>query len=1183
MDVERSGDRGIVDETKALETRRIAAGLESPGETDDRWGLALSGGGIRSATFCLGMIRGLAGHRLLRRFDYLSTVSGGGYLGASFGRLFRPGVPAEAVEQGVAGERSLWLWWLRANSRYLTPSGARDLAQAWVSIARGAVATQLELGILLILVSAVLVLPHVLVTLWPALHDLETFGLVSAWWLLAPVPFFLGTWRLFGFWLSRPRPVPGGLWTMPLFAAGLTLLGLCVIGLDAWISVLPQTLSEPFFRLPWAARTMLATLLFSAAWAMLTGLHAARRMGKADEEYALRTRRNRLTRALLLWTLMFLAVLAAGLIDRLSWELAGLIGDTRGAGMVYGSAGLAAFALVMFRALMPAFQQWKAKYPAHQLRLDKLLGVVVFAMLAMIVLGWATLVHALVLPESLWRYGGLDPDPAMAVYGALVWSALFLASLAFVYLTRNSDDIVNMASLHGFYRSRIERAYVSSGNVDGASPRFRIDPLTPIDVGMPRARPPDEVVAGDDVRLADYRPQAAGGPIHLINCCINQSVDDGTRYFNGDRKGVALTLASTGTIEIGAAAPEEPATDTGYLSKWIAISGAAAGSGMGYHTAPAYSALLFLSGMRLGYWERCMSSDHRGRVVDAPEDAMPQARRRRRSLVARLPIKVSAIVSELLGQFPGLEHGVWYVSDGGHFENTAIYPLIKRELPLIVAADCGADPKYLFEDLESLVRKARIDFGADIEFIAPEDIREDLAPDLKPLLGTPESIDPEAADACLVLARIRYRSGAVGTLLVVKPRRLNHLPFDVVAYADRNAAFPQQSTGDQFFDEAQWESYQRLGHLIGGRLTPAAIAQARAVVGSDVRASSRLTSAEKARELARARVSRLRPTVTATAAGTGLGLSLAVALWQGWSEYRDSRRQEVEKAALQGRALIADIEKDKVPADAWSVLDLVRAQRVQGSGSLVAVREALEACKLRGVARCEQLIDELDSSEAAARSGRDYWRGLYPPPPQRMVAATVTPAIAPVVAPVVGVQSTAVGRDTGTGRPVSDPDAGASPDDAGLSPGEDPIAGAMPESATTGAAKDRNVAPPEACNGRRVYLHVYDESSRTIAVTLAGKIESDLGQRPLGIENVVATAMRKGRRAPYIWTRPTVLFGEDQRERVETCAQAIAGVIDGGRGQPDPMVRALPMRFARDAIEVWLPPQSALPVVPARE
>lgn len=44
--------------------------------------LCLSGGGIRSATFCLGVLQGLAKNNLLSKFDYLSTVSGGGYIGS---------------------------------------------------------------------------------------------------------------------------------------------------------------------------------------------------------------------------------------------------------------------------------------------------------------------------------------------------------------------------------------------------------------------------------------------------------------------------------------------------------------------------------------------------------------------------------------------------------------------------------------------------------------------------------------------------------------------------------------------------------------------------------------------------------------------------------------------------------------------------------------------------------------------------------------------------------------------------------------------------------------------------------------------------------------------------------------------------------------------------------------------
>ncbi len=64
----------------------------------------MSGGGIRSATFCFGVLRALAQHKLLLRFDLLSTVSGGGYVGGMLGRLFdRATVPDDVVK--VDGKR----------------------------------------------------------------------------------------------------------------------------------------------------------------------------------------------------------------------------------------------------------------------------------------------------------------------------------------------------------------------------------------------------------------------------------------------------------------------------------------------------------------------------------------------------------------------------------------------------------------------------------------------------------------------------------------------------------------------------------------------------------------------------------------------------------------------------------------------------------------------------------------------------------------------------------------------------------------------------------------------------------------------------------------------------------------------------------------------------------------------
>ncbi|HLM57812.1 MAG TPA: hypothetical protein VK422_17030, partial [Pyrinomonadaceae bacterium] len=83
------------EEWQEIKERRLRQRIEAGGQVGSRAreegeeesapenlvGLALSGGGIRSATFCLGLLRGMQEHGLLRVFDYISTVSGGGYLG----------------------------------------------------------------------------------------------------------------------------------------------------------------------------------------------------------------------------------------------------------------------------------------------------------------------------------------------------------------------------------------------------------------------------------------------------------------------------------------------------------------------------------------------------------------------------------------------------------------------------------------------------------------------------------------------------------------------------------------------------------------------------------------------------------------------------------------------------------------------------------------------------------------------------------------------------------------------------------------------------------------------------------------------------------------------------------------------------------------------------------------------
>jgi Patatin-like phospholipase len=78
-------------ELEAIDTRRATIfsgtftgkqdGFDDPHKARTL-GVAFSGGGIRSATFNLGILQGLAEHGLLKYVDYLSTVSGGGYIGS---------------------------------------------------------------------------------------------------------------------------------------------------------------------------------------------------------------------------------------------------------------------------------------------------------------------------------------------------------------------------------------------------------------------------------------------------------------------------------------------------------------------------------------------------------------------------------------------------------------------------------------------------------------------------------------------------------------------------------------------------------------------------------------------------------------------------------------------------------------------------------------------------------------------------------------------------------------------------------------------------------------------------------------------------------------------------------------------------------------------------------------------
>ena len=107
-----------------------------------RSALCLSGGGVRSATFNLGILQGLARHGLLAQFDYLSTVSGGGFIGGWLSAWIHRIGPRQvngAMLNGVfAVEHELTsnpdapeIQWLRDNSNYLSPRFGAFSMDTW--------------------------------------------------------------------------------------------------------------------------------------------------------------------------------------------------------------------------------------------------------------------------------------------------------------------------------------------------------------------------------------------------------------------------------------------------------------------------------------------------------------------------------------------------------------------------------------------------------------------------------------------------------------------------------------------------------------------------------------------------------------------------------------------------------------------------------------------------------------------------------------------------------------------------------------------------------------------------------------------------------------------------------------------------------------------------------------------
>ena len=932
-------------EARIVAERRTAVGVDTFTEKagdgsqlpKDAIGFGLSGGGIRSATFCLGLFQAVAEKGLLGKIDFLSTVSGGGYFGSFLGRLFtREWVTSVAdaehvlrsidgpeVPEKQVGWASRTFRWLRDNGRYLAPRGSGDLIILGTILLRNWVAVQIVMvtSVLTVFVGLQLLRPSmdaalrlnregsVIGTL--LFCTLPGGNSVLMWspWILLVVPLVILVVAPTGwaYWIVTQRQSDEAVGIPPL----LGVIAALVVGLigavafrqttGVWLSVLLMLLAPItilWWRLGQASRAEKKTL-------------SPIELGNLV--------RNTLTRWMKNGLLACGAVIAWTLIDTVGGTLYAV--QSSGALARWGAsvftllAGLGAFARSALVLLTPSGR----RRPTVPLSMVSWAAAIVIVSLWLVTINVASHGVALGFKASDGKPAGfaagvspkilgadridvspqgnqfvitaastsLPPCTAPAVNRQIEWLsvALFGLLVGLTFLFGHTRTFANMSSLHAFYWSRLTRTFLGASNPN----RLESDRTAVKDTA-----------AGDDCGGKEYwnwpavdgsvssspsgvpKPWTRGGPLHIINTTVNETMDMKSKVQNQDRKGTGLALGPCG-LSLGIrhhlirSSPEKvviyPKTeyhvfrstdeqgqtpDPLSLGRWMSVSGAAFSAAAGANTTVPIAILAGMFNVRLGYWW------HSGTPPLAP--AWKFRDKQWSTWVAFeaiLPVQ-TALLAEMLARTRGTAGQLWNLSDGGHFENMGGYELIRRQLPLIVIVDAEADPDYTFQGLSDLVRKARLDFNAEITFLNGPQLtrqastsgdnaqtaakRQSVVPEsVLPYFGelgalrrgrwvdeslpTPDGssmtryvleVDrSRVSRAHAALAKVKYQNGHESWLVYIKATLMGDEPEDVCHYHRAHPEFPQETTNDQFFDEAQWESYRRLGLHVGHRvLTP---------------------------------------------------------------------------------------------------------------------------------------------------------------------------------------------------------------------------------------------------------------------------------------------------------------------------------------------------------------------------
>jgi hypothetical protein len=832
VEMDASARQLLEKELEVLAERRAAQGLDAP-RPDNLTALALSGGGIRSATFCLGVLQALAKYDLLKRFDYLSTVSGGGYIGGSltwwWSDQWRPdGQPAEAPSahittdrpEGLAEDQADFTARAKPAPAGAVPSrfgvGPKDFPYGaesptiWRGQAGGTPGARLltnlrKHGNYLTPGGGVTILSGVSVMIRAIVLNLLA-------WLPVSIAVMFALLSVLAFIFGAPAPEPSApadnvrAATLQLFLIDgaattgvIVLLASAYFLIEAVVEVRPDW--ERYFRRlvdPWGAWLLVIGALLvlllralppapSAYWTgvrlLLAGaIILATTFALLCMVYSFGTRVRplrhisyRMRRLFEVWAGVYLTLIAALAIVGLLQDVAEWLSESaQTTAQVNAEAASSSRAPAGILALLSGLVAAGASFVRSGAPMTARLRAWGFQVPGGLM---ASLAAALILFGILTISYHIGVSLRIGEFD-LAWAGLVFALAVLLGLAVNTNHV----SLGRFYRDRLMEAFMPDYEAALAS---MIGPAP---------------AAADAMRL--HRASVAA-PYHIINTnvVLINARSRRRRIRGGDS--FALTRDWCGSSATGWRATKQFMNDGMTLPTAVAISGAAANpntgvGGVGLTRSRVVSVLMALLNLRLGYWVP--------HPVGGRQNALPNHFRP----------GFLALLRGYHEDYPFQE-----LSDGGHFENLGIYELIRRRVRLILVCDGGQDPGFQFEDLQTVLRRIGEDFGTKVRFLPSHRI-EDIIP--QPGARTyPRGL--ELARRGFAVANLYYppdfdadgniRSDAEpARLIYLKTTIVDGLPLELLGYKGKNPDFPDQSTDDQFFDEDQFEAYRELGYRI---------------------------------------------------------------------------------------------------------------------------------------------------------------------------------------------------------------------------------------------------------------------------------------------------------------------------------------------------------------------------------